>query len=454
MKHKEIEIPHGNPFENCKLNRKAHADVLTKVIENYSEGFVLSINNKWGAGKTTFIKMWQQDLDNRGFKTIYFNAWENDFVDNSLSALLGELNGLVTNDGNQKFKDLLSVGAKLTKNIAPALVKGLAGKIIGDEGVKEVIKGVSDTFVDVFEEEVKAYVNKKETIKDFRQKLKEFVASIQTDKTLVFIIDELDRCRPNYAVSILEQMKHFFCVPNIVFVLSIDKEQLKHAICGVYGSDKIDTQEYLKRFIDLEYSIPEPKTSSFIRYLGEYYDIPECNEEGNNSFQELCVLLFRSKPLRFQEKVFSYFSVVQKAFKVSEKDISYLMLLIFIREERSMFYQQMKNASLNLKEVQQELFNMLDSNVVVLGNRDSNYKAVAVVFEAFFLENYRFYKDYKTKEGLKKLFASDHERSLLYNSMWDNALLIGYLRGLIYDRKNDLKFYFDKIDLVENFDVN
>jgi len=92
IKHSEISIDNEekNPFAYCKLGREKYAKVLTEIIEIYHTGFVLAINNKWGTGKTMFIKMWEQDLKNQSFQTIYFNAWENDFEDNPLVALMGE----------------------------------------------------------------------------------------------------------------------------------------------------------------------------------------------------------------------------------------------------------------------------------------------------------------------------------------------------------------------------
>ena len=87
------------------------------------------------------------------------------------------------------------------------------------------------------------------------------------DKPIIFIIDELDRCRPSYAVELLEQVKHFFSVSGIVFVLSIDKVQLGHAVRGVYGNDRINADEYLRRFIDIEYSIPVPDKNYFEIFL-------------------------------------------------------------------------------------------------------------------------------------------------------------------------------------------
>lgn len=74
---KEVEIDQHNPFKDDALqDRQQYAALLTNVINLYGiDGCVMSINGKWGAGKTTFTKMWQQQLLNEGYRTVYFNAW-------------------------------------------------------------------------------------------------------------------------------------------------------------------------------------------------------------------------------------------------------------------------------------------------------------------------------------------------------------------------------------------
>jgi len=118
IKHHEIIPTSKNPFAECKLEREPYARVLTDIVSAYGDGFVLAINNEWGTGKSTFVKMWQQHLKNEGFQTIYFNAWENDFDSNPLVALMSELETL-TNAKNEKvFKSVIEKGAVLVKNIA------------------------------------------------------------------------------------------------------------------------------------------------------------------------------------------------------------------------------------------------------------------------------------------------------------------------------------------------
>src|SRR5690349_14588264 len=118
-KHNDIDIDIQDPFKNCKLGRKQYADVLTSIISTYAEGFVLAINNEWGTGKTTFVRMWQQQLKNGGFATLYFNAWENDFGTNPLTALISELQPLVKKETTKTFKTIVEKGAVITQTTLP-----------------------------------------------------------------------------------------------------------------------------------------------------------------------------------------------------------------------------------------------------------------------------------------------------------------------------------------------
>lgn len=99
LKSKEIEISQAHPFGSDLLNRKQYADVLTQIVKNAEDGFTLSINADWGYGKTTFVKMWNVELQKEGYKTIYFNAWETDFVADPMMALIvGLRNGFEAKD--------------------------------------------------------------------------------------------------------------------------------------------------------------------------------------------------------------------------------------------------------------------------------------------------------------------------------------------------------------------
>src|SRR5690606_36811763 len=327
--------------------------------------------------KTTFVKMWEQDLKNNDFQTLYFNAWENDFEDNPLTALMGELKTLTTKETEPEFKKTLKKASTLTKHIAPIIAKAIADRFIDTESIKEAIIGVTKGLSDVFENEVNEYQKKKKSISDFRQSLSEFIANTNYGKPLVFIVDELDRCRPNYAVSILEQIKHFFSVPNIVFVLSIDKVQLGHAIRGVYGSDSIDSDDYLRRFIDIEYSIPEPEKELYFNYLYNYFNFAEFFNSAQRKlyrdftsdedhFLEMSRILFgyASVSLRHQEKIFSIARLALRSFNINTYVIPEVYLFLsYIKILDSDLYKNIYLKRLSIVELQKNISTYLNNKI-------------------------------------------------------------------------------------------
>jgi hypothetical protein len=465
IKHNEIDISEENPFANCKLDRKKYADVLTNIVNSYTYGFVLGINNKWGTGKTTFVKMWQKDLENNGHKTVYFNAWENDFEDNPLTALMGELKTLTKKSTEPEFKSTLKKAATLSKHIAPVIAQALADKYIDTKGVKDAIAGVTKGLSDVFENEVNEYAEKKKSITEFKKSLSEFIANTYEGKPLILIIDELDRCRPNYAVSILEQIKHFFSVPNVVFVLSIDKVQLGNAIKGVYGSDFIDSEEYLRRFIDLEYSIPEPDADVFYKYLFEYYEFNEFFnfterqkyrelQKDSEYFLRIAKLLFtnRNIPLRQQEKIFGLARVALRSFNSNNYVVPHIFLfLAFIKITDNEFYTSLKNKELTLLEVQERYLKTIISNKNDETENELMWIEVYLVnFYHNFLES-RYYR--------KKLYEYDSESSsnkLLIDSIINkdkNSSFLNILENIHRGRSEgdlDLGYFLNRIELLEN----
>lgn len=373
MKHELFTIEQDNPFKYCKLQRKIYAEVLTEVVITNSQGFVMGLNNQWGTGKTTFVQMWQQHLKNLNFKTIYFNAWENDFEDNALTALIGELKPIVKPESEKSFNKILEKGLIISKHILPILIKSLLEKHIDSKSLQDNLKDITEEAKNIFKEEIDEYLHRKDNIIEFKKSLSKFVADTTDDKPLVFIIDELDRCRPNYAVSLLEQIKHFFSVPNIVFVLSIDKKQLEYAIKGVYGNDNIDSEEYLRRFIDIEYSLPTPDSKLFSNYLYDYYILSDFFEEKNSDmigndkdeFMKICYYLFENPKitLRQQEKIFAHIATVLKTCKEQRQVFPLLFItLIYFKVLHPEIYRSIKLRLFSIENLQKALEDVFPSS--------------------------------------------------------------------------------------------
>lgn len=319
----EIEVPSNDPFAHDVLNRQRFADVLDSIIEIYSDtGCVLSLNGEWGTGKTTFVRMWRQHLTDKGFKTLYFNAWKTDCLDDALTALLGELKDVFPN--NEHIESVVEKGAKLSLNVVGAIAQGLLRKFTGIEAdaLSATVSSIKDQFID----SVDSYAKRKADLADFKQSLSELVASNSNGKPVIFFIDELDRCKPSYAVQVLERVKHLFEVPNIVFVVAVNEDQLQYAVQGFYGSSNIDGREYLRRFFDITLTLPTPDLCEYAKVLyhrhnfDSFFSVPQENYSTNTDQGEYFasfagdILAGSNTNLRLANKIFAYTRLVLYGF--------------------------------------------------------------------------------------------------------------------------------------------
>lgn len=265
----EIEIPVENPFANDKLERSHLCSVLTDVVSFYGQsGCVLALGGEWGSGKTTFVKMWRQHLNNREFKTLYFNAWASDYTEDPLIALIAELSELSADNGT--INKIAAGAVRITASVLKSTLKGVLKKATGIDA--DVISDAIDESIDIGKKYLDKFEEQKTTLEEFKENLRKYIAENAGENPIVFFVDELDRCNPHYAVAVLERIKHLFEIPNIVFVLAVNKKELSNAIQGYYGSSKIDSDEYLRRFIDIDFILPKPKLDAYFDFLYEEYE--------------------------------------------------------------------------------------------------------------------------------------------------------------------------------------
>lgn len=269
----ELEVPTDNPFQHDALERKPLVEFLASLIGRLEGPFVLALDSPWGTGKTTIVKMLQAKLAMDQYQCLYFNAWKVDYVTDPLVALVSALDDIhLTDDGAELvFRGHLKTAKKITSAVAKrAVVAGVKAATLGILDIEEDLENmaadaageVAGNLVDVFQKE-------KQALEKFRVEVEKAIKQLQAagkKETLVFFIDELDRCRPTFAIEMLERIKHLFDVPNIVFVLSVDKSQLEASTAAVYG-EKINAPEYLRRFIDIEYALPLARGKKFTEAL-------------------------------------------------------------------------------------------------------------------------------------------------------------------------------------------
>lgn len=269
----QLDVPVDEPFRNDALERRPAVEFLVGLIERAGGPFVLALDSPWGTGKTTLVRMLEAELKRQEFSCIYFNAWQVDYVTDPLVALVSSIDRLElgTGDAAATFKDHLKKARRVTslvaKRTAVAAAKALT---VGALDLEEEIEAAAAELAgDSVNDIVEAFQKEGVLLEKFRGELEKAVEQLPAlgkKPTLVFFVDEIDRCRPTFSIELLERIKHLFDVPNILFVLSLDKAQLEASIAAVYGQD-INAPEYLRRFIDLEYAVPEIRTKKFVESL-------------------------------------------------------------------------------------------------------------------------------------------------------------------------------------------
>ena len=277
-------IPEKNPFKHDRLGRKESVEVLTRIVSRNEGPCVLALDAPWGQGKTTFLNMWEAWLrrEPQGFPVVAcFNAWETDFTNHPFLALSSELTKelepRIETTIFEKFKD----AAQKAQRVLP--VASALAPLIGllQPGAGVVVGAASNTLAaaNSGEADTNDYQEAKDALESFKTELEELAKGL--DKTLVVMIDELDRCRPSYAVELLEVAKHLFAVDNVVFVLAVNRAELAHSVKALYGSG-FDAEGYLRRFFDLDFRLPEPSRDRFVQDLLEITGLTSILEDGES----------------------------------------------------------------------------------------------------------------------------------------------------------------------------
>ena len=381
-----IEIDADNPFKNDTLDREANITVLTQFITSFEQSIVLCIDGGWGQGKTTFIKMWQQYLKNLHIPTIYFNAWESDYTDDALIALIGEISlsieKLKIQDKTKAEKIIAPIykyAAKFAKAVAPSAanlsIKAISGGLTNADELSKTLSALGESLV---KEQVKKYEESRKTLSKFKEELSKLAQCYtggDKQKPLVIFIDELDRCRPDFAIEVLEKAKHLFNVDNIIFVLATDKTQLGHSIRAVYGQG-LDVNGYLRRFIDFDYQLPL-SNRKYITHLinkfslGKYFQTKDTNVPASEFLVDIVHKYTLS--LREQEALCNIFNVVIRTkinIRLKNWTLIIFIFLIILKLKFPDIYKNLGNK--NFSDFLDETIKNIDSHCAS-DDKNSNY---------------------------------------------------------------------------------
>ena len=265
---------------------KIYGDFLTRLdtVENIiaivessiamKKPVTFSIEGDWGRGKTWIVDRVADGLmgidlsqannpkvkkiDSGDVLVFKYNAWEKDYYTEPLLAILITII-------NQLNKELLLeniVKAEIsalydeTKDILEDALRAISQRVIGIDVVdigkrgiqvakkvkaKSKIEVVTDCEENNIERDIKIVVKALERLSQLTP--------------IVFIVDELDRCLPEYAVKTLERLHHIFAKINpSVTIISVNEHQLKNTVKQMFGED-ISFESYLRKFVDFRLAL-------------------------------------------------------------------------------------------------------------------------------------------------------------------------------------------------------
>lgn len=278
MKKYEMSPTEENLIETLykdTIDRNKDIVYFYNILQAQESASTIAIDGRWGSGKTFFVRQTKMvinalnpscDMDEEK-KTkatirlpfpkndeekenysiaVYYDAWENDNDTEPVLSLIYEITKQLSVDFSLSDKSIVKT--------AGAIIEAISGHNVN--GIKDALTS-EDPFTKFKEQ------------KDVEQKIKDFFTSLLAERgnRLVIFIDELDRCKPTFAVHLLEQIKHYIIDDRITFVFSVNLEQLQHTIKHYYGA-KFDSCRYLDRFFDLRISMPPADLDKFYSQFG------------------------------------------------------------------------------------------------------------------------------------------------------------------------------------------
>ncbi|MCP9222752.1 KAP family NTPase [Erythrobacter sp. LQ02-29] len=305
----------GDIWEGDKLQRKEEAKRLIGYLETMatrrslredSHGFVLAVDAPYGRGKSWFLRRFAKEMG-KNHPVAFVDAWTDDLQDEPLVALAATLRNAFDQPSHQspelkarlaKFVDRAGKVAKISalgaskRALAYLITEGAVEAIgaIGDvseDGEKAIGKATDEVIEKAIKQTPIASVSMEARIDEFNQArtevdnmkaaLRELVAGVGEEKGLelpiVIVIDELDRCRPNYAIKLLEEIKHLFDVEGVAFVLGMHAGALRHSVAVPYGVN-FDGAAYLGRFVNQRYMLKDVPLHRILHDLIEERGLP------------------------------------------------------------------------------------------------------------------------------------------------------------------------------------
>lgn len=264
--------PHPQPGAEFDTYATHLGDIARKVTDEAEGAFTIGIFGSWGSGKTTLMRLIQKkikELKDSKYKCIWFNAWKYDGKEAIWNALIqtillemkeDETNVADLDNWRQTYEMVESNMNLYVHYLATQIPGALSKKILGIELVPDKLKEI-DILYNVDKKHYR-FVNR------FEDDFKQLVTSYVGKGKLIVFIDDLDRCLPENALTVLEAIKLYLDNANCVFFIGVDKKIIEQGVRKRYlASLKITGKDYIEKMIQLDFYLPYKAEKELIKLL-------------------------------------------------------------------------------------------------------------------------------------------------------------------------------------------
>lgn len=457
-------------FDDCMPGAKSFAECLKTTILTKPTPYVLLLEDNFGMGKTHFSTRFTYFLRNCDIDAIYFSAWENDYIEQPFVSFSKELIKYFKQNKTSwnKFKTTSKAIFELILNLSKST------NVSATAGCSEIISlGVSfdmEKSINAIEKFIDTFIEYDDYLISFKKSLRDFITSLPNNK-LVIIVDELDRCRPDYAMKTLEIIKHFFDIEGLFIIVPTNERSLRKCVKALYGIDEENSQSleneyYFNKFFTDKLNLYESDYLKLVQTIITEEQIQKLLDNGKmvlkNKYNSLITLhqkiaeFGKGFQLTMREMVNVCNKAIYLCHYINRKiDCEYLAYLLCKKTSR------IENNNCRIQSEHPFSVNSKKNNLLEFVIPKEVYTISNIIHEQEFMREHNFFANrtfntYKEFDDFYYSFSKKPKNFDFYRSVTDTFMTVNYnynfiaLEKYIESKKQEINEYKNIWDSDDN----
>lgn len=291
---------------------------LVNIISENKQGCCFGLNGFWGSGKSFVLEKFEEEIkeiqseetgDTKYF-VFHYDCWKYDYYEEPAIAIIAAMLDATDRELNVFTSEQRDVVKKMAWETAKETLKVVASELCRNKVGIDLVEIATNTI----EERMKEDDNSFDSLYGFKRALeatRKGIQKIADRKAVVIIVDELDRCLPEYTIKVLERLHHIFTdLKNVIVIVSMDKTQIEHSIKEIYGEINVDT--YLRKFISFKVNLDNGKAGQYIKKYETYTSMFEFLQGEEQIVEKFFSDIMSGLDIRTQERIFNKAETIHK----------------------------------------------------------------------------------------------------------------------------------------------